>query len=49
MTGNLVYLAFSLGTLGTTGAGPILPYVSVLAFFVLGPWPADGCCGYPPG
>lgn len=36
MTGNLVYLAFSLGTIGTRGSGPILPYVSVLAFFMLG-------------
>jgi uncharacterized membrane protein YoaK (UPF0700 family) len=36
MTGNLVYLAFSLGTIGTHGTGPILPYVSVLAFFMVG-------------
>lgn len=36
MTGNLVYLVFSIGTLGTHGNNPALPYVIALATFGVG-------------
>jgi uncharacterized membrane protein YoaK (UPF0700 family) len=36
MTGNLVYLVFSIGTLGTHGNNPALPYVIALAAFGVG-------------
>ncbi|HEX3840023.1 MAG TPA: YoaK family protein [Acidimicrobiales bacterium] len=36
MTGNLVYLVFSIGTLGTHGNNPALPYVVALSAFALG-------------
>lgn len=36
MTGNLVYLAFAVGTLGTHNDLSVFPYVTVLATFALG-------------
>jgi uncharacterized membrane protein YoaK (UPF0700 family) len=36
MTGNLVYLAFSIGTRGTGQSLPVLPYVIALGTFALG-------------
>jgi uncharacterized membrane protein YoaK (UPF0700 family) len=36
MTGNLVYLVFSIGTLGTHGNNPAIPYVVALAAFAVG-------------
>ncbi len=36
MTGNLVYLAFSIGTLGTASSQPVLPYLIALGAFALG-------------
>jgi uncharacterized membrane protein YoaK (UPF0700 family) len=36
MTGNLVYLAFAIGTRGTGQSLPVLPYVIALGTFALG-------------
>jgi uncharacterized membrane protein YoaK (UPF0700 family) len=36
MTGNLVYLAFSVGTRGTGTSLPVLPYIVALGTFALG-------------